>query len=116
ERLESTSSAAAPRDASRGGAAGAGTPATAPPTLTGSEIGFDLGQSAGGKLFLSFVDPRSPAEAAGLRQGDVVLTLEGRRVATAAEGMRAAEEAWRTNREINLSVERQGREIFFQVH
>jgi hypothetical protein len=87
-----------------------------PGTLSGNEFGFDLGQSAEGRLFISFLDPRSPAENAGLHSGDVVATIEGRRFSSASEAIRAARDAWETNQEVNLSVEREGREIFFQVH
>jgi hypothetical protein len=88
----------------------------APGTLSGSEFGFDLGQNASGQLFVSFLDPRSPAETAGLHVGDPVLTIEGRRFDSVAEAMRAASEAWTANREVNLSVEREGKEVFLQVH
>ena len=87
-----------------------------PGTLSGNEFGFDLGQNADGRLFVSFLDPRSPAENAGLHVGDPVLTIEGRRFDSVAEAMRAASEAWTANREVNLSVEREGQEVFLQVH
>jgi hypothetical protein len=87
-----------------------------PGTLSGNEFGFDLGQNANGRLFVSFLDPRSPAETAGLHVGDPVLTIEGRRFDSVAEAMRAASEAWTANREVNLSVEREGKEVFLQVH
>ncbi len=109
ERLERAEGSSDGREAE-------GAAPVAPGTLSGSEFGFDLGQTAEGRLFISFLDPRSPAEAAGLHSGDAVLTIEGRRWSSVADAMRAAREAWEANREVNLSVEREGREVFFQVH
>lgn len=88
----------------------------APVTMSGNEVGLDLGQTAEGRLFIAFLDPRSPAEGAGLRAGDIVLTVEGRRFDSATEAMRVVRDAWKANREVNLSVERQGKEVFFQIH
>lgn len=109
ERLES----AAGRPQAEEAAAGEG---HAPAGLSGNEVGLDLGQTAEGRLFIAFLDPRSPADAAGLRQGDIVLTIEGRRFATITDAMRAVRDAWQASREVNLSVERQGKEVFFQIH
>lgn len=108
ERLEASRGPASETDVSGGGQ---GTR-----SMAGNEVGLDLGQSAEGRLFIAFIDPRSPADAAGLRSGDVVLTIEGRRFTSAAEAMRVLRDAWETNREVNLSVERQGKEVFFQIH
>jgi hypothetical protein len=91
------------------------TPA-APGRLSGSEFGFDLGQTSEGRLFIAFLDHGSPADRAGLRSGDLVQTVEGRPFDSPADAMRAVRSAWDSNREINLSVDRQGREVFFQVH
>lgn len=85
-------------------------------TASGSDVGLDLGQTAQGLLFIAFLDPRSPAEAAGLRPGDIVVTVEGRRMTEPREAMVVVRDAWERNREVNLSVERQGKEIFFQIH
>lgn len=101
-----------------GGGAAPGAP-SGPPVgggMAGTEVGFDVGQSADGRLFIAFLDRGSPAEAAGLRAGDIVLTIEGRRFSNVSEAMQVVENAWRTNGEVNLSVERQGKEVFFQVH
>ncbi len=88
----------------------------APGTLSGNDFGFDLGQTAEGRLFVSYLDPSSPAENAGLHSGDAVLTVEGRRFTSVADAMRAARDAWEASREVNLSVDRGGREVFFQIH
>jgi hypothetical protein len=114
EQLESSRSGGGRDGAGAGGDARAGD-RQGPVSMAGSEVGFDLGQSAEGRLFIAFLDPTSPAEAAGLRPGDVVLTVEGRRFASVSEAMRTVRDAWRANGEVNLSVERQGQEVFFQV-
>ncbi|MFN2432683.1 MAG: hypothetical protein ABR599_07695 [Gemmatimonadota bacterium] len=108
ERFESSGTAGGVAD--RGGAPRGAT------TMAGTEVGLDLGQTAGNRIFIAFLDPGSPAEAAGLLPADVVLTVEGRRPAGAAEALRMVREAWETNREVNLSVEREGKEVFFQIH
>ena len=104
------------RDAPAAGAAPPPPPAGAPGTIAGNDVGLDLGQTSDGRLVIAFLDPRSPADDAGLRRGDVVLTVEGREFTTVSAAMGAVREAWRLNREVNLSVERQGREVFFQIH
>ena len=111
ERLESArpGTAKAPQ-AGGGGGEGGGT------TLAGNEIGLDLGQTAEGRLFIAFLDRGSPADAAGLRAGDIVVTVEGRSFSSVSEAMRTVRDAWQSNGEVNLSVERQGKEIFFQIH
>ncbi len=110
ERLESARAGPSDAEAARPGGHGG------PPSMAGTEVGFDLGQTAEGRLFIAFLDPRSPADAAGLRPGDIVLTIEGRTFASVSDAMRAVREAWAANREVNVSVDRQGREVFFQVH
>jgi S1-C subfamily serine protease len=108
ERLESGRAEASAR--------GEEGPAAQTGELAASDFGLDLGQTAEGRLFIAFLDPGSPADAAGLRSGDVVLTLEGRSFVSVADAMRAAHAAWEQNREVNLSVDRQGKEVFFQIH
>jgi hypothetical protein len=88
----------------------------APGTLSGNDFGFDLGQTAEGRLFIAYLDPGSPADSAGLHSGDAVVTVEGRRFTSVAEAMRAVRDAWEASREVNLSVDRGGREVFFQIH
>ena len=101
------------------GRADTGDRTPAPPAgggLAGTELGFDLGQTSEGRLVIAFLDRGSPADAAGLHSGDVVLTIEGRRFQSSSEAMAVARDAWEDNGEVNLSVERQGKEVFFQVH
>jgi hypothetical protein len=107
ERLERQGGAAPPP--------GAGAPA-GPVTASGNDVGLDVGQTADGRLVIAFLDRGSPADAAGLRSGDVLLTIEGRRFSTAAQAMAEIRRAWEADREVNVSVERQGREVFFQIH
>jgi hypothetical protein len=106
EKLERQGGAAPP--------AAAGAPGRVTPS--GTDVGLDLGVTADGRLVIAFLDRGSPAEAAGLRGGDVVLTIEGRRFTSAAQAMAEVERAWEGDREVNVSVERQGREVFFQIH
>ena len=65
-------------------------------------------------VLVNDVTPRSPAEAAGLRQGDVITAFDGRSiesgrdlalaVAEAPVGHRAAVSIWREGQGITLSV------------
>ena len=65
-------------------------------------------------VLVNEVTPRSPAEAAGLRQGDVITAFDGRSiengrqlalaVAEAPVGHQAAVSIWREGRRIILSV------------
>jgi predicted metalloprotease with PDZ domain len=61
------------------------------------------------------VKPRSPAEKAGIRQGDVLLTVESQRILTAADFARVLE---RTPREAVLRVElhRGGKRVDTMLH
>lgn len=86
------------------------------PGLSGTTFGIDLGASYGGRIFVAYVDAGSPADRAGLVQGDVLRTIEGRAVGTdVVEAQRRLRESWDENREINLSVEREGREVYLTV-
>jgi hypothetical protein len=83
---------------------------------TGSEAGIDLGATYEGRIFVAYVDGGSPAARAGVLEGDVVRTIEGRPVGSDVAAAQAALDAsWRENGELNLSVEREGEEIFFTV-
>ena len=83
---------------------------------TGSEAGIDLGATFEGRIFVAYVDEGSPAARAGVLEGDVVRTIEGRQVGSDVGAAQAALDAsWRENGELNLSVEREGEEIFFTL-
>lgn len=87
-----------------------------PENLSGTEHGFDLGASFDGDVFVSYVDRGSPADRAGLRQGDVIATIEGRAVGEdLSEAKRRIESSWEDNEEVNLSVLREGEEVFVTV-
>lgn len=85
--------------------------------LTGTEHGIDLGATYGGRVFVAYVDAGSPAARARVLQGDLLRTIEGRPVedASVAAAQERLAAAWEDNREINLSVERGGREVFLTV-
>jgi hypothetical protein len=84
--------------------------------LSGTDFGIDLGASYDGRIFVAYVDEGSAADRAGVAQGDVLRTIEGRSVGTdVVEAQRRLRESWEENREINLSVEREGREIYLTV-
>lgn len=85
-------------------------------SVTGTDYGLDLGASHDGRIFVAYVDGESPAARVGVRQGDVVFTIEGREVGTdVVSAQQRMNESWADNGEINLSVERQGQEIFFSI-
>jgi PDZ domain-containing protein len=83
--------------------------------LSGTPYGIDLGGTFEGRIFVSYVDPASPADRAGVKQGDVVATIEGREVGRdVVDAQRRLDESWQDG-EINLSVQRDGREVFLTV-
>lgn len=83
--------------------------------LTGTEYGLDLGESFDGQVFVAYVDRGSRAEAAGVFQGDIVHTVEGRSVGDVVSAQRQLEASWAENKEINLSILREDREIFLSI-
>lgn len=97
--------------------AGAADPtAPAGPGLSGTDYGIDLGASYDGRVFVAYVDQGSAADRAGLLQGDEVRTIEGRAVGSdVVDARRRMDESWRLNREINLSVVRDGRERYLTI-
>lgn len=91
-------------------------PAAERERVTGTDYGLDLGASHDGRIFVAYVDAASPAGRVGVQQGDVVRTIEGREVGTdVVSAQQQMDASWADNGEINLSVERQGREIFFSI-
>ena len=83
---------------------------------TGSDAGIDLGATYEGRVFVAYVDEGSPAAMVGVLEGDVLRTIEGRPVGSDVSAAQAALDAsWRENGELNLSVEREGEEIFFTL-
>lgn len=84
--------------------------------LSGADYGFDIGASFDGDVFVSYVDGDSPADRSGLRRGDVIATIEGRAVGDdVAEAKRRIESSWENNEEVNLSVLREGEEVFVTI-
>jgi hypothetical protein len=99
----------------RSGAADASATGGAP-GLSGTEYGIDLGASYDGRIFVAYVDQGSVADRAGLVQGDVLRTIEGREAGSdVVDAQRRLRESWNDNREINLSVLRDGREVYVTV-
>lgn len=83
------------------------------PGLSGTVYGIDLGARFDGTIFVAYVDAGSPADRAGIQQGDVLRSIEGRNVESdIQDAQRRLTESWEDNREINLSVLREGREIY----
>lgn len=78
------------------------------------DVADGLGLSKAAGALVATVTPDSPAEKAGLRQGDVVLAFNGQEIVTPRELSRAVADAgagdkgklqvWRDNREIDVSV------------
>jgi hypothetical protein len=98
----------------RAGEADGPTPGT--PGLSGTEYGIDLGGTYDGRVFVASVDRGSAADRAGLAQGDELRTIEGRAVGSdVVDAKRRLDESWSLNREINLSVMREGREVYLTV-
>lgn len=83
---------------------------------TGTEYGLDLGATYDGSIFVAYVDEGSPAHRTGVLQGDVVRTIEGRSVGgDVAQAQERMTESWERRREINLSVERSGEEVYLTI-
>jgi hypothetical protein len=86
------------------------------PGLSGTAYGIDLGAGYDRTIFVAYVDRGSPADRAGVMQGDVLRSIEGREVGgDIADAQGRLAESWEENREINLSVMREGREIYLTV-
>ena len=86
------------------------------PGLSGTSYGLDLGSTYDGRIFVAYVDRGSPADRAGIVEGDEIRTIEGRAVGTeVVEARRRMDESWSRKREINLSVVRESREIYLTI-
>ena len=86
------------------------------PGLSGTDYGFDLGAAFDGSIFVAFVDAGSAADRAGLLRGDVLATIEGRDLGRdIGDARRRLDESWQDDREINLSVLRDGREVYLTL-
>jgi hypothetical protein len=73
-------------------------------------LGIRVRENASGRLEITEVEPNSPAEAAGLRGGDEIITAGGDQVRTFNEFVAALEEA-KIGNPIALKVRRQGQEV-----
>lgn len=99
----------------RTGAAPA-TPAGPEEGLSGTAYGLDLGSTYDGEVFAAWVDEGSAAARAGVLQGDLLKTIEGREVGRdVTEAQRRLTASWEDNGEINLSVVRGGREVWITI-
>jgi len=91
-------------------------PTAAGPGLSGTDYGLDLGAAFDGSIFVAFVDTGSAAARAGVMRGDVLSTIEGREVGRdIGDARRRLDESWQDDREINLSVLRDGREVYLTL-
>ncbi|HUP00456.1 MAG TPA: PDZ domain-containing protein [Gemmatimonadota bacterium] len=97
--------------------AGAEAPApVARERASGTDYGLDLGATYDTRIFVAYVDAGSPAARAGVLQGDLLRTIEGRPVGSdVVDAQRRMTEAWERDDEINLSVERSGAEVFVLI-
>lgn len=78
--------------------------------------GIELAASYEGEIFVAYVDEGSPAARFGVLEGDLVRTIEGRPVGNdVAAAQTALDASWREDGELNLSVEREGEEIFITL-
>lgn len=89
-------------------------PERGPTAAAGPGIG--LGATYEGRIFVAYVEEGSPAARVGILEGDVVRTIEARPVGSDLEAAQSRlEAAWGDKREVNLSVEREGEELFFTL-
>lgn len=87
-----------------------------PPAGGATPYGIDLGATFERRIFVAAVDRASPADRADVQQGDVLMTIEGRPAGLdVVDAQRRLDLSWEDNGEINLSVERGGREVFLTV-
>jgi S1-C subfamily serine protease len=77
-------------------------------------IGVALNQLSGGGVRVMAVQPGGPASSAGLRVGDVIVSVAGRRVDTPSQVVAAVETAG-VGRLLKLSVRRGGTDVDVQV-
>ena len=79
---------------------------------TGGFVGIEMEQDeASGALTILRVIPDSPAAAAGLQSGDVLVALNGVAFKDASEeALKAAKKDWQPGQTVNYSVQRNGYE------
>jgi serine protease Do len=80
-----------------------------------ARFGVTLDNNARGTgALVGRVEPRSPAARAGIRPGDVILEVNRRKVATAAEAVQALQQVGKDDVAL-LLVSREGQELFLPV-
>jgi serine protease Do len=79
-----------------------------------ARFGVTLDDARGTGALVSRVEPRSPAARAGIRPGDVILEVNRRKVATAAEAVQALQQVGKDDVAL-LLVSRDGQELFLPV-
>lgn len=94
----------------------AGLPAATDEMVTAGGHGLELGATYEGRVIVTYVAEGSAAARIGLLEGDFVLTIEGRPAGSdPVAAQDALDASWEANREINLSVERGGEELYFTL-
>ena len=83
------------------------------PILREAKTTWDIGAGPQSVPQISSVNPGSPAEAAGLRPGDVVISIAGRRVYTAEDLVQAIRA--RPRQPVSVEIERDGRRLTVNV-
>ncbi len=79
-------------------------------------VGIELESDDSGALTITRVEPGSPAEAAGLRQGDVLAALNGIRFSEEnKEAMKAAQATMTVGATVKYTVDRAGRNMDLDV-
>ena len=77
-----------------------------PEEMVSQARGFGLADTRG--ALVAAVDPRGPAAGAGLRRGDVVLSIRGRAVSS-DDDLRAQLSRFKPGEKVTLAVQRDGR-------
>ncbi len=77
-------------------------------------LGVGIGQDESGRTIIGSVDPESPAELAKLREGDVVLKMGDREVAS-SDVLAAEIRKTKPGQEVTLKIERDGKSLDVKV-
>ncbi len=77
-------------------------------------LGVSIGMDEDGRVIIGDVDPESPAELAGIRVGDVILSIDGEKVTT-SEMLASEIRKKRPGQDIDLKVERDGKTEAIEV-